>query len=72
MGSLTSHLPAPAIEALRGTRNAGLWALSPLDAGLRRIQGRTALPPVPLRRHAGATRTCERWTMISPSHAMAV
>ena len=53
MGSLTSHLPAPAIEALRGTRNAGLWALSPLDAGLRRIQGRTALPPLPLRRHAG-------------------
>ncbi|GDX32875.1 methyltransferase [Actinomycetes bacterium] len=53
MASLYSHLPAPAIEALRGTRNASLWALSPLDAGLRRIQGRTALPPLQLRRHAG-------------------
>ena len=53
MASLTSHLPAPAIEALRSTRNASLWALSPVDAGLRRIQGRSALPPLPLRRHAG-------------------
>lgn len=53
MASLTSHLPAPAIEALRSTRNASLWALSPLDAGLRRIQGPSTMPPLPLRRHAG-------------------
>ncbi len=53
MASITAHLPSPLIEGMRSARNAGLWAISPVDTAWRKVRGLNPLPPIPLRRHAG-------------------
>jgi SAM-dependent methyltransferase len=47
------RLPAPLVEAGRRARTAALALASPAESAARKILGRSPLPPLWLRRHAG-------------------
>ena len=71
----------PAFEILQRGRSLVFRFLTPLDAALRRLQGRQSLPPLWLRRHTGPLRnylaaardtrdTLERENLIGPTHCV--
>jgi SAM-dependent methyltransferase len=51
--TVIASMPEKAIRALTGIRNAGLWALEPIDYAGRLINGKSHLPPLRIRRQAG-------------------